>query len=98
VVGAPLHMAITAALSMRLIGTSAPALLRAVMPAAIASAGMGVAVLVVADLIAGLAPLPTLAILVTVGVLTYGLLVLLVARPIIGEFASLIAARRGVVA
>ena len=98
VVGAPLHMVITAALAIPIIGTSAPALLRAVMPAAIASAGMGAAVLGVSVLIAGMAPLPTLVILVSVGVMAYGGMVLLVARPIIGEFAGLIAARRGAAA
>jgi O-antigen/teichoic acid export membrane protein len=97
VIGAPIHMMLTAAFSMPVIGTSARALLRAVMPAATASAGMAAAVLATSDLIAGMAPLPTLAILVAVGVAVYGGLVLVVARPIIGEFANLIA-RRGAVA
>ena len=95
VIGAPVHMAITMALAVRVIGTSVRGIGLAVLPAATATAGMAAVVLAASWLTAGMGSLPTLAILVALGIAGYGAMVMLVARPIIGEFAGLIRARRG---
>jgi O-antigen/teichoic acid export membrane protein len=96
VIGAPIHLAITMALAVRIIGTSVRGIGRAVLPAVLATAGMAAVVLAGSWLVGGKGSLPTLAILVTLGVASYGAMVMLVARPIIGEFVGLIRARRGV--
>ncbi len=89
----PLLTAITAALSLPVIGVTAPALLRALMPGLGTSAAM-VAVVLCLDTL--LPPMPAearLLILVSSGAAAYGALLVLFARKVVAELFALVRRR-----
>lgn len=86
----PILTAFTATVAMPVIGTSAIALFRAILPALVAATGMAVIVLIV-DAATGLRHPPLrLALLVGTGGVSYTALVMLVARPAVREMRALL--------
>ncbi len=86
----PLLTALTAAVSMPVIGIGVRDLRRAISPALFASIGMSVAVIALDGVVAGMAPLPRLAILVVGGAAAYAALLWTFARPLMRELIALL--------
>lgn len=89
----PLLTALTAAVSMPVIGIGVRDLRRAISPALFASIGMSVAVIALDGVAAGMAPLPRLAILVVGGAAAYAALLWTFARPLMRELIALLLKR-----
>jgi len=90
----PILAAFTAWIAMPIIGTSAAALARAVTPPLLAATGMAIVVELVDHLIAVQSPALRLALLVGTGGITYAVLALLVARPVVAEIIALFRSER----
>lgn len=92
-IGFPLLTGVTAALSMPAIGVRASALLRAIAPGLLASAGMVLPVLMLDSALAPMPPVARLAILTLTGAAFYFALLLLFARHLVGEIVDLVRKR-----
>jgi O-antigen/teichoic acid export membrane protein len=88
--GFPLLTLIASALSLPVIGVRPRDLLAALRPSAMAALIMAVTVVGIDALLPPVAPLPRLALLVATGALSYGLSLLLTARPVIDELTALL--------
>jgi O-antigen/teichoic acid export membrane protein len=86
----PLYLAISLWRSLAVIGTTIAALAEAIAPALLCAAAMAVTVRLVDGALPPLAPLPRLAILVSVGALTYGGALLLFARGVVRELIAIV--------
>ncbi|WP_419827381.1 lipopolysaccharide biosynthesis protein [Sphingomonas sp.] len=91
----PLLLAVSATLSLPVIGLRAATLARAVMPPIIAAAVMGGVVVAVDGALPAMAPAARLAFLVPVGVAAYAALVLLLARPLLTQAITMARGRAG---
>ena len=91
----PVYVAISVRRSLPVIGASAADLARAVMPPLAAAAFMGLVVTGVASLLPGLAPVVTLALLVTLGALIYAAWLALFARDVVREAYAMLSRRSG---
>ena len=89
----PLLLAVTAALSLPVIGASAAQLGRAILPGLAASAAMAAGVVLLDRLLPGLAPQPRIASLVLFGIAAYAGLLLAFARPLVDEVLALVIRR-----
>ena len=85
----PLLTIVTARIAMPIIGTSAGALFRAILPPLLAAGGMAAVVILVDGVTAVAAPALRLALLVATGGVTYTALALIVARPVLIEMLAL---------
>ncbi len=94
----PILTGVTAALSLPAIGVRAPALMRAIAPGLLASAGMVLPVLILDSALPPMAPVARLATLVLAGAATYLALLVLFARGMVEEVAELVRKRPGVAA
>ena len=92
-VGFPLLTALTAAMSMPVIGVDVRDLGRALAPELFASLGMGVAVFALDDMLPGMAPVPRLTTLVVGGAGAYAALLCTFARPVLRELIGLLLKR-----
>ena len=92
-IGFPLLTALTAAVSMPVIGIGVGHIGRAVAPGLAASTGMALAVWALDALIHAMAPAPRLAILVAGGSTIYAALLMVFARPLVREIARLLLKR-----
>jgi hypothetical protein len=88
--GFPLLLIVSAALSLPVIGVRAGTLARAILPGLLAAAGMVVPVLALDALLPDMAAPARLGTLVIVGAATYGALLLLFARALVGEVIALV--------
>ncbi|WP_443019105.1 lipopolysaccharide biosynthesis protein [Sphingomonas sp.] len=86
----PTLTAVTALLSIRVIGVRISELARAVMPGLLAAGAMALAVLAADSLLPPMLPQPRLALLVLTGVVAYAGLLLLFARPLVDEVTALL--------
>lgn len=94
IVGYPVQLAIAASWTLPVIGLSARDYLRAIAPAGLAAAGMGLAVFI-ADAELGIdAPLPRLALLVAIGAATYSAWLFLFGRETLAELREMVRRRR----
>ena len=89
----PLLLAVTAALSLPVIGASARQLGGAIIPGLAASAAMAGGVVLLDRLLPALAPQPRIALLVAFGIAAYAGLLLAFARPLVDEVLGLVIRR-----
>lgn len=85
----PVLTLFTALIAMPILGTSAAALARTIKPPLIAAAGMAIVVAILDRLVVVAQPVLRLTMLVSVGAAIYGLLALLVAKPVVLEILAL---------
>lgn len=86
----PLLVLFAASVSLPVIGLSPGAYLAAIRPAAAATGGMAIVVLMLDSAIGDMPPLPRLALLVAAGGAAYGGALWIAARPVIGELIGLV--------
>ncbi|MGR6329081.1 lipopolysaccharide biosynthesis protein [Sphingomonas sp. XXL09] len=89
----PIYLAVSSWRSLPVIGVRARDLLAAILPSALAAIGMALVVLAVDRALPPLAPAPRLAVLVAVGVLTYGGTLVLFARTTLRELIAIVRKR-----
>jgi O-antigen/teichoic acid export membrane protein len=94
IIAYPLYLAISAWRSLPVIGARVRDLADAIAPPLLASAAMALIVVIVDDLLPGLAPPLRLAILASTGVVAYAAWLLLFARSAVRELVDLIRLRR----
>jgi O-antigen/teichoic acid export membrane protein len=91
--GFPIHLALSAALALPVIGTTAAALIRSVLPGLAAAAAMGALVLLIDLNLGPMSPAARLMILVACGAAAYGALLWLFARNVVDEVLALVRRR-----